>query len=335
MSSQEVVTRAIEFRCPPRLPVKDYGPAESDVLDISCEPVKPPQAQDDPELDEWLCRWVRADPNLPGDQGQITEHPLKDLAAMSDYPWPDGSDPRRTEKLAITLEGMETDPVWRGKYVRVCLLHLLWERMWSLHGFSECMIDLMDDLPEIHEMADHILDYDIALIRNISQACGSRVHGFGFSDDWGTQTSLQMSIELWRRFFRPRYKKIFDVIHECGWHVWFHSCGRINKILPDLIELGVDVVNMKQPQTNGIEEIGRDFAGNICFSTVVDVQKTLPKGDRDEIVAEARALLKHWSVPEGGFILCDVSDHSVIGSSLDNKQFVLETFRGLDPYKNR
>ena len=332
-TSLEAVTRAIEFRGPPWLPIKDYGP-QSDVVDVACEPIKSGEAADDPQLDEWLCRWVRANPELTGDQGQCVERPLDDLAGIEDYAWPDGSDPRRTGKLRVQLEPAG-EASWRDKYIRVCILHLLWERMWSLHGFADCMVDLMDDLPQMHDMADRIVEFDMELMRNLHRSCGNRVHGIGFSDDWGTQVNLQISVELWRSFFRPRYKKIFDLIHACGWHVWFHSCGRINSILPDMIELGVDVVNMKQPLSNGIEEIGRDFAGKICFETVVDVQKTLPKGDREEIADQAKALLQHWSTPAGGFILCDVADHETIGSRPETKQFVLDTFRKLDPYKKQ
>ena len=332
ITSREVVTRAIEFRGPAWLPVKDYGP-ESDSIDIACEPIKPPEAANVPQLDEWLCRWERSDSSLESDVGQVVGHPLKNLAAMKEYPWPDGSDPRRTEKLPARLDEIDADPVLHDSYVRLCMMHLLWERMSYLHGFEECLIDLMDDLAEMHEMADRILDYSISLVRNVHERCGDRVQGVGFGEDWGTQTDLQISLEPWRRFFRPRYERFFEVIHDCGWHVWFHSCGKINKILPDLIELGVDVVNMKQPLTNGIEDIGRQFAGKICFESVVDVQKTLPTGDREEIIAEAEALLRHWSTPEGGFILCDVSDHAVIGSRPENRQFVLDTFRRLDPYR--
>ena len=335
MTSREVVTRAIEFRQPAWLPVKDYGPEQSDVIEITCEEIKPNQAQNDPQLDQWLCRWEKADYNLSADMGQVVEHPLKDLAAMANYPWPDGADPRRTAKLPKKFEEITADPLLHNKYVRIPLMHLLWERMCYLRGFEECLIGVIGDLPEMHEIADRIIEYLISLVQNIHNICGSQVQGIGFGDDWGTQTSLQISPQLWRRFFKPRYSKFFKVIHNCGWHIWFHSCGRINSILPDMVELGVDVVNLKQPLTNGIEEIGREFAGKICFETVVDVQKTLPKGDRHEIVAEAKALLKHWSTPDGGFILCDVSDHRCIGSRPENKQFVLDTFRKLDPYRKQ
>ena len=100
-----------------------------------------------------------------------------------------------------------------------------------------------------------------------------------------------------------------------------------------LIDAGCDVINMQQPRTNGIEEIGRSFAGRICFETLCDIQKTLPRGDRDEIAAEAGALLRTWGTPDGGFILGDYGDHTAIGATPETKQFMLDTYRRIDPYR--
>jgi len=108
-----------------------------------------------------------------------------------------------------------------------------------------------------------------------------------------------ISPELFRRFFQPRYRRLFKVIHECGWHVWMHSCGKINKAIGPLIEAGLDVVNMQQPRTNGIEEIGREYAGKITFETLCDIQMTLPAGDREQIVREAEQLMHTWGTAEG------------------------------------
>lgn len=330
MTPREIVTRAIEFRRPSRLPVRGYGPANDDLTGIGPKPIKPPQAQDDEAVDQWLCRWGRTE---AANMGQVVDHPLEDFARMGQFPWPDGNDPRRYAEVPARLAELEADPARRDKYVMTSIFMLLWERMHSLHGFANCMMDLMDDRREIHELADRILDYDIAVVRNMHRACGDRVQGFGFSEDWGTQIDLHISPELFGRFFLPRYRKLFGVIHECGWHVWMHSCGRINKALDMLIEAGLDVINMQQPRTNGIEEIGRRFAGRICFETLCDIQRTLPGGHPRAIEAEARDLLDHWATPDGGFILGDYGDSAAIGATDEAKRHMLATFRRLDPYR--
>ncbi len=329
MTPREVVTRAIEFRGPARLPIRGYGDA-SDVIGVACKLIEPPQARDDPDVDQWLCRWGHTGvPNM----GQVKGHPLEDLSRMSAFPWPDGDDPARYEDVPGELEKIGADPARRDKYVTTGIFMILWERMHSLHGFERCMIDLMDDAPAVHELADRILEYDLAVVRNMHRAAGAAVGGFSFTEDWGTETDLQISPALWRRFFLPRYRRLFDAIHDCGWHVWMHSCGKINKCLPGLIEAGLDVINMQQPRTNGIDEIGRAFAGRICFETLCDIQKTLPAGDRERIVAEAEALLGRWGTPDGGFVLGDYGDHAAIGAAAGDKEFMLQTFRRLDPYR--
>ncbi len=329
MTPREVVTRSVEFRRPGRLAINGYGDA-SDVTGIGADNIKPPQAADDDTLDQWLCRWARTDtPNM----GQVKGHPVEDLSAMAEFPWPDGDDPRRYEPVPQRLAELKADPDRRDKYVRSNIFMILWERMHSLHGFENCMIDLMDDTPAIHELADRIVDYDVAVVRNMHRVCGDGIDGFGFTEDWGTQIDLHISPELFQRFFAPRYKRIFDAIHEAGWHVWMHSCGKINKAIPILIDLGLDVVNMQQPRTNGIGEIGRAFRGRICFETLCDIQKTLPADDRAAIEAEAEALLHTWGTPEGGFVLGDYGDHNAIGATAETKGFMLDTFRRLDPYR--
>jgi hypothetical protein len=78
---------------------------------------------------------------------------------------------------------------------------------------------------------------------------------------------------------------LFDAIHLHGWHVMLHSCGRINDFVPYFIDIGVDLLNMQQPQAYGLKEFGRSFAGKVCFLTTVDIQATLPTGDPETVRA--------------------------------------------------
>ena len=265
--------------------------------------------------------------------GQVKGHPLSDLADIKNFPWPDADEPRRYANVPDRLGAVETDPVLRGKY-RICsIFMLLWERMQALHGLEKCMLELMEDTPAIHELADRLVSYDIGFIRNMHRIAGNLIDCFNFSEDWGTQTDLMVSPQLFRRFFLPRYQRIFEVAHEAGWHVWMHSCGKINKCIPILIEAGVDVLNMQQPLTNGIEEIGVDFAGKVCFETLCDIQRTLPKGNREEIQNQAVELMHRWGASSGGFILGDYGDENAIGAERETKQYMLNVFRRFDPWK--
>jgi uroporphyrinogen decarboxylase len=128
---------------------------------------------------------------------------------------------------------------------------------------------------------------------------------------------------------------MFDAVHAVGWHVWMHSCGKVNAILGSLIDIGLDVINLQQPTVLGIEEIGEKFRGRICFSSLCDIQHTLPFKGAEEIREEARLLLRYWAAPNGGFILSDYGDGRAIGVELEKKRIMLDAFLEADPWKQR
>ena len=155
------------------------------------------------------------------------------------------------------------------------------------------------------------------------------------TDDWGTQQAAFISMDLWRDFFFPRYKRIFDAMHEGGQDVWVHSCGKVNEIIQGYIDAGVDAVNLQQPRALGIEKVGKAFAGKICFQSLCDIQHTLPFKGPEEIRREARLLLERWGTEDGGFILSDYGDGAAIGVALDKKQIMLDAFLEADPWRMR
>jgi len=139
---------------------------------------------------------------------------------------------------------------------------------------------------------------------------------------------------LWRSFFKPRYKKIFDAIHRAGWHVWMHSCGKVNDILGDLIDIGCHVVNLQQPKALGIEEVGRQFAGKLCFESLCDIQHTLPFKGAEAIEEEAKLLLNCWGTDDGGFILSDYGDGAAIGVPEYKKRVMYDAFMKHDRWSH-
>jgi hypothetical protein len=112
-----------------------------------------------------------------------------------------------------------------------------------------------------------------------------------------------------------------------------HSCGKINDMIPSLIDIGVNVINMQQPTVNGIREIGSKFAGRICFLTACDIQRTLPFKSAHEIELEAIELMKYWGTEKGGFILSDYGDGEAIGVTEDKKKAMYDAFKKHDRWK--
>ncbi|MFP4494224.1 MAG: uroporphyrinogen decarboxylase family protein [Puniceicoccaceae bacterium] len=327
-SSRETVYKAIEFRRPERLPISGHGSASDTLLLM---PDWPGGAPPEGGADEWGCIWSHTHAK---NIGQVTGHPLENLKDLSRFHFPDPTAPARFATVARRVRAIETGPK-KERFRITAIWNTVWERMHMLHGFENCLIALIEDEPGIHELADRIVDWCIAHIHAMHRQAGSSIDAFMLTDDWGTENSLMISPSLFESFFLSRYKRLFDAVHEKGWKVWMHSCGRINDAIPLLIEAGVDVLNMQQPRVNGIEETGDRFAGNVAFETLCDIQKTLPVGDTDAIRDEASRLLRHWGTEKGGFILGDYGDAGAIGAPPEAKAVMLEAFQDLDRWKAR
>jgi uroporphyrinogen decarboxylase len=320
-TSRELVKAAIEFKTPERLPLIFACFNQSDVWNVDWNQIGTGDNTKHFTYDEWGCGWSRTDVK---NMGQIKFHPLSEWENIDSFRWPNPDDP-------AFFEGMEKKFEDAGdRYIVTGIFMLLFERMHGLRGFENTLTDLYLERENIEMLADRIVEFDIAMIHNIAARFPGRIDGFTFSDDWGTEKALFIKPELWREFFKPRYKKIFDACHEAGWHVWMHSCGRVNDIIGDLIDIGLNVANLQQPRALGIEEIGQRFAGKLCFESLCDIQRTLPFEDEPAIEAEAKLLLKYWGTDTGGFILNDYGDGDAIGVGIEKKKIMLDAFKRND-----
>lgn len=307
MKPEEIVRRAIEFKTPPRLPFyqSDIPGVPSDVWEIrEMDRAKNGWFFDTPGMDDWGCRWEVSDIK---NMGQVTEHPLADWSAFSRYRPPNARDDYYYQRIEPLLQ--QTGDRYA---VITCHFNLI-ERLHMLRGFMNAMQDFYLAPERIDQLLEMILENRLAHIEEIHRRFGHAVHAIFLTDDWGTQQGVFISRELFDRFFAPRYRILFDAIHNHGWHVILHSCGKINALVPRLIELGANVLNMQQPRAYGLVEFGEQFKGKVCFLTTVDIQSTLPQGDERLVREEANLLIRHWSAPEGGFIVFNYGDPRALG----------------------
>lgn len=323
MSSYEVVRRAIEFQKPERMPVNFEILGINDFHHVKWNQIGVGDKNLSSSIDEWYCGWQRTEVS---NMGQVKIHPLENVKNLEYFDWPDPDD-------ETFYKGMEDRFIGsQGKYITTGIFMLLFERMQALLGFEKTLTGLILENEWMETLADRIVAFNLGIIRNISGRFPNKIHGFHFTEDWGTQKGLFIKPNLWENFFKPRYKRIFDAIHEAGWHVWMHSCGKINAIIGNLIEIGVDIIEPQQPRILGIEEIGNLYQGKVCFASLCDIQQTLPFKDEDEIRAEAKQLLDHWATEDGGFILIDYGDGDAIKVSVEKKRIMLEAFLNADPW---
>lgn len=326
MTSYERVRRAVHFEKPDRLPMRfrEYG--VDDFFFVARNEVTTGDRNLKNTVDWWGCTWSRSDvPNM----GLVTAHPLEDWDALDTYVWPDPDDERLYEGMAERFASSN------DRYILTSIFALLFERMHHLHGFENTLMDLYLEREKLEYLADRIVYIQVRTIQNISKRFPGMIHGLSFTDDWGTEQATFISCELFEDFFVPRYRKIFTACKEAGWDIWMHSCGKINDFIPYLIDLGVDAINMFQPVTNGIEEIGKRFAGKICFYTCCDIQKTLITGTDEEIEAEAKQLIDQWGTDDGGFICYSYGATKDIGSTIEKKQVMFDAFVRYDRWKNK
>ncbi len=153
---------------------------------------------------------------------------------------------------------------------------------------------------EIFKLRDGLLEWSLKYIDLWLEQDYDGIH---FADDWGTQLNMMISPEIWRKFFKPVYKTLFDKVISAGVDVHFHSDGFINEIIPDLIEMGVKVINC-QVNVIGLKHIRDNFRGKICFRTDLDRQHALPFGKPDEIEKHIHEVFDHLGTPDGGIIAC-------------------------------
>jgi uroporphyrinogen decarboxylase len=326
MDARENMIRAVEFRGPERLPLRFSSLGLDDTREIGWNQVGTGDHAQRQTLDEWGCLWVRSDAQ---NMGQVKGHPLSSWDTAPGFRWPDPANPGFYTGMEARFEGSE------GKYRMTGLFMLLFERMHSLRGFQNTLMDLALERETIEELANRIVEFDLGVIDQISRRFPGMIDALSFSDDWGSESALFISPELWRGFFMPRYKRIFDACRRAGWHIWMHSCGRVNAIIPSLVEIGVNVLDLQQPRALGIREIGAEFAGRVCFSSLCDIQKTLPFGTPEEIRREAGLLLDAWATDDGGFVLADYGDGVAIGAAEGQKRLMLDAFQSQDRWQKK
>ena len=155
------------------------------------------------------------------------------------------------------------------------------------------------------------------------------IQGFKATDDWGTQDAMVIDPAIWREVFKPRYRKIIDAVHKLGMDFWLHSDGQISEIVPDLIEIGVDVLDLPQPASIfGSGKLGADYSRKIAFCLYIDIQSTLVNGTSEQIEKEAEDLVQFYSASNGsGIIASDYPDGESIGASVANRALALKAFK--------
>lgn len=203
-------------------------------------------------------------------------------------------------------------PDWKKDAVRICAekkdsflyANLGWglfERSWNLRGFENALVDAATEPDFYEEMLDWLTGLYLAFVKYTADL---PVDAIMFGDDWGDQRGIILGPERWRKFLKPRWAKIYEAVHDAGKIVMAHSCGSVAEVLPDIIEMRMDVLESIQPEAAGMNpyELKKKHGNRITFWGGLGSQSTIPMGTPADIHAEVKRLKKEMA-RGGGYIL--------------------------------
>lgn len=182
----------------------------------------------------------------------------------------------------------------------------LYERAWTMRGLDRLMMDFLDNPGFVSELLNTIADYNIEQVKG---AMRYEIDAVYFGDDWGQQRGLQMGPKLWKKFLYPVLKRMYAAVHDAGKTVFIHSCGDVDELFDDLIEIGVNCFNPFQPEVMDVYALLERYRGRLVFHGGLSTQRTLPYGTVADVIVETQRLLDCGRL--GGYIFAPA--HAVEG----------------------
>jgi uroporphyrinogen decarboxylase len=178
----------------------------------------------------------------------------------------------------------------------------LFERAWTLRGGIQNFLADMVRYPAFcHALLDKICEYNLGVL-DIALKHARKIDAVYFGDDWGMQHGTLMGPRHWRTFIKPRLARMYSRVKDKGLFVMQHSCGDINELFPDLIEIGLDVYNTFQPEAYDLEAVKRVYGDKLTFFGGISTQTLLPFGTPEQVRAEVKRIMKLMG-KGGGYIV--------------------------------
>ncbi len=177
----------------------------------------------------------------------------------------------------------------------------LFMRSCAMRGFEDALMDSVAHPDFYQELIEGIFEQYMALLDRVLSL---PIDGVLFGDDFGHQDGIMIGAERWRKYFKPYYKKMYAKVHQAGKFTLQHMCGSIAEIVPDLIEIGLDVYESVQPEAknNNPYRLKKLYGKDITFWGGLGSQSTIPFGSPSEIKSEVRKLCREMG-KAGGYIL--------------------------------
>jgi uroporphyrinogen decarboxylase len=278
--------------------------------------------------DEWGVGWGLQEYETPFGTGWYTEmihHPLADDNAIVSYQPPDPNRPELYTEAEWMIRTFKDDYWIVGVTVTT-----IFETAWALRGLEQMLMDLVLD----PDLADALLEipyqYHLTAAKKLVEMGVDMVWT---GDDVGGQHAMIISPAHWRRFLKPRMANFIAELKAINpdVKVAYHSDGKIWPIIPELIEIGLDVLNPIQPASMDPAEMKQKYGDKLCFWGTVDEQHTLPDGSPDDVRAEVIERLR--TIGKGGGLIMGPTHHVQLDTPLENFWAMVDTITNT-PYSS-
>lgn len=311
MYSRDLVVKTIRFQNPRGLAMTLPEKYRNDFNFQGPNPS--PDARCSKGVDEWGAVW---DNIGVCSLGEVKQFPLMDWDDFPKLHIPDVTEKRRWAGIEQAREKAGDRFLCGGGFS-------IYERLHFIRSLENTWIDIYENPDKLCELMDILTDMNLYAIQQYGK---NQFDGFMFCDDWGLQDSLMISPDHWRELWKPRYKRIYTAAHDAGLLTVLHSCGYITDILEDLIEAGLDVIQMDQQLNMGLDLLHKRFAGRITFYCPVDIQATMVYGSSRTIRDYCREMVSKLGTPKGGFIAGYYSSPQSVGHTPQAIQAMCEEF---------
>ena len=283
-----------------------------EMLDVDCRGIGPSGPinrpfgglSDGSYLSDWGDVWVKPANGLHYVRDAVMSGELTPDVIKA-HGWPDPDDPGYVDGLRERARSMHenTDcfvifnlPVGFGNQAQF------------LRGYDQWLLDLLADPAGSDLLADAVLDVWIAISRRMLQACGPYIDGVYYAEDLAFQAGPMMRHDMFVSFFKPRLKRILDMIREeSDAKIIFHSCGSVVTLIPDLIDIGIDALNPVQVSAVDMDTayMKKEYGRDITFWGGIDTQHVLPFGTPDDVRQEVKRRVDDLA-DGGGYVLGSV-----------------------------
>jgi len=270
---------------------------------------------DDTLYDIWGVHY-KVEEHMYGHYEGIANWVLSDATSVDDlksfrWPTPDWWD---FSELPAMIDRLQQDGPFHVRF----RLGSFFEQAWALRGLEHFMLDIGMNPSIPAYIMERIVEVHLENLKTILELAGDKLDMVYTYDDVVTQNSLMISPKHWRKLVKPHHQRIIDLIHSYNKPVMYHCDGAIAPLIPELIEIGVDVLNPIQPDSKGMEPAGLkiQYGKELTFHGGVDIIETLPRGSVEQVRDEVRARAQVLGQGEG-YIVCS-SHHIQPDTPLEN-----------------